>query len=467
MARRMLALLTALLLVASLPLAVFADTWYLEDGDITVSANESGQTVAQGETSKTDNNPTITQRNNSKTTDNTITIKTEDNATANVTIEDVNIKVDKPGIEVGGSNLNLTVKGDNKIENTSRETAGTAGIHLAGDGNLTITGDGKLHVKAVNWSSAAIGTNRDEGLTTGSITIAGNAQVSCTSGDGAGIGTGVYGKMDGSITIEDNATVIVSSLKGAGIGSGKQANMSGSITIDDTAKVTASSSDRSPGAGIGTGGYTSTSPGGEMSGTISISNKATVDASIGAGNNGTMSGTIQYFDPEPEPVDEDANIFIPNYYVIKATAGEGGSISPSTRAAVLYGGAKTFTITPNDGYTIADVKVDGTSVGAVKTYTLQNIAKDHKIEATFTKILEETEPVEEVEPTVEPAWDNPFSDVSETDTFYEAVKFAYENGYMKRQHERYVRKYLCPQRRSDQSHAGNGTLSCRRFSRHG
>lgn len=70
-------------------------------------------------------------------------------------------------------------------------------------------------------------------------------------------------------------------------------------------------------------------------------------------------------------------------YTISASAGTGGSISPSS-VLVKYGASQTFSITPNSGYKVADVKVDGKSVGAVTTYTFSNVAAGHTISATFT-----------------------------------------------------------------------------------
>jgi hypothetical protein len=75
-----------------------------------------------------------------------------------------------------------------------------------------------------------------------------------------------------------------------------------------------------------------------------------------------------------------------NTYTINATAGEHGTITPSGTQTVNYGDSRTFTITPATGYTIADVKVDGASQGAVTTYALNNIQSDHTITATFTQI---------------------------------------------------------------------------------
>ena len=72
-------------------------------------------------------------------------------------------------------------------------------------------------------------------------------------------------------------------------------------------------------------------------------------------------------------------------YDITATAGENGSISPSGTVSVTAGEDQTFTITPDRGYHIQDVLVDGVSVGAVSSYTFADVAANHTIAATFTK----------------------------------------------------------------------------------
>jgi len=71
-------------------------------------------------------------------------------------------------------------------------------------------------------------------------------------------------------------------------------------------------------------------------------------------------------------------------YTISASAGEGGSISPSGKVSVT-GGSKTFIITANEGYDITDIKVDGVSVGAVSSYTFSNVGANHTIEAVFER----------------------------------------------------------------------------------
>ena len=72
-------------------------------------------------------------------------------------------------------------------------------------------------------------------------------------------------------------------------------------------------------------------------------------------------------------------------YTITATTGGNGAISPSGDVAVPKGEDKTFTITPNDGYHIQDVKVDRESVGAVKEYTFKDVTASHTIYATFAR----------------------------------------------------------------------------------
>ena len=74
-----------------------------------------------------------------------------------------------------------------------------------------------------------------------------------------------------------------------------------------------------------------------------------------------------------------------SYYTIKATAGAGGSISPSGNVSVREGRDQPFTITPDKGYAVANVKIDGKSIGAVKSYTFENVSRTHTIEVIFMK----------------------------------------------------------------------------------
>ena len=104
-----------------------------------------------------------------------------------------------------------------------------------------------------------------------------------------------------------------------------------------------------------------------------------------------------------------------SYYTIKATAGAGGSISPSGNVSVREGRDQTFTITPDKGYTVSNVKIDGKSIGAVKSYTFENVSRPHTIEVIFMK-----------------ANGNPqtgvFVDVATGSYYEDAVDWAVENG---------------------------------------
>ena len=107
-----------------------------------------------------------------------------------------------------------------------------------------------------------------------------------------------------------------------------------------------------------------------------------------------------------------------SYYTIKATAGTGGSISPSGNVSVREGRDQTFTITPDKGYAVSNVKIDGKSIGAVKSYTFENVRRTHTIEVIFMK-----------------ANGNPqtgvFVDVATGSYYEDAVDWAVENGITK------------------------------------
>ena len=291
MKRRLFALALALLLAVSLPVSALAATWYLEDGDITIRATESGQTVSQGDKHDVkDDDTTITQRNSETATDKTIKIETTGGATADVTIENVNISSGGDAIDVGSSSADITLEGENKIFSES----GSA-LHVS-SGDVTIDGDGTLEAGSENEDNnhAAIGSHAEEGMS-GDITIGGSAKVTAVSrDDGAGIGSGDMGKMSGDITIGDNAQVTAwSGTGGAGIGSGRENDVSGTITIGGNAQVTAGSNSETAGIGSGNNGSITSA------GRIIIRDSAKVTAigedegaGIGTGEDELMAGMI-------------------------------------------------------------------------------------------------------------------------------------------------------------------------------
>ena len=81
-----------------------------------------------------------------------------------------------------------------------------------------------------------------------------------------------------------------------------------------------------------------------------------------------------------------------SYYTITASAGTGGTITPSGNCSIREWLDKTFTITPDSGYEIADVLVDGKSVGAQSSYTFEDVRSNHTISASFLKIVPQEYP---------------------------------------------------------------------------
>ena len=305
--KKLTASMIALVMSVSLPMTTYAANWYLEDGSVTVNADNSGQTVTQGSTSTPDEAPVITQRGSSAETSNTITINASENATANVTISDVNINTSDAAVFTKGKgNVNIELDGTN----TLKSGVNHAGLEKNSDGNqgkLTITDEnenGKLIATGGN-GAAGIGG----GLYAGGndITIIGG-EITATGGEcGAGIGGGFYtGGND--ITIAGGKVTATGGDYGAGIGGGNQGNGS-NITITDGEVIAAGGTN---GAGIGGGGGISGK--GEK---ISISGDATLKvqggsgdywdgAGAGIGNGGShngdyLSGTIPVNGAETEP----------------------------------------------------------------------------------------------------------------------------------------------------------------------
>lgn len=261
MKKRIISLAIALLLVCGMPVSAFAAEYDLAQGSVTVNATETGQTVTHGTNDAVeDSAPVITQ--STETTSNTITITATQNATAQVTLDDVNINTG----EYGKAAVQTSGKGDVTIEldgeNTVQSGYYYAGIDKDNTGALVITNTDEVTEEDPG-SLTATGGKCGAGIGGGgsipdasNITITGNAVVTATGGQlGAGIGGGhvsKYNTGDGTnITIEENAHVIASSQHfGAGIGGGTYGDGS-NITISDNAYVEAVSG--RAGAGIGGG----------------------------------------------------------------------------------------------------------------------------------------------------------------------------------------------------------------------
>ena len=262
--KKLTASMIALVMSVSLPMTTYAANWYLEDGSVTVNADNSGQTVTQGSNpAVSDEAPVITQRESSVETGNTITINAAENATANVTISDVNIntsgKSGKSEAAVstnGKGNVNIELDGTNTLK-SGRNHAGLEKNSDGNQGKLTITDENENGKLIATGGSDAAGIGGGYCGDGNDITIAGG-KVTATGGNyGAGIGGGGHGNGK-NITITDGEVTAIGGLNGAGIGGGLR-NNGEKITVsgDATLKVQGGPTDAwdGAGAGIGNGGY--------------------------------------------------------------------------------------------------------------------------------------------------------------------------------------------------------------------
>ena len=323
--KRAAALALTAALVVGMTLPAFAGTWYIENGDISISAGESGNDVTQnGETTKNDTDTVITNRDTSTASSNTVTIDADEGKTVNVTLDNVTINVDegyehgydpnayKTAVSVTGSgNTNIELNGNNTLtsgyghaglEHNKTDDSGTLTIQdeknddgsakgSASDTTGSLTATGGYH-------SAGIGGSDKQD---GQVTITGGEIIANGGSQGAGIGGGAGNQNavggDGDVTISGGTITATGGSLGAGIGGGAYGN--GTVTVTDgdiTAKATGNY-----GAGIG-GGYGAipedTLIGGN--GTVTISGGTITEASggymaagIGSGYQGLGTGTIE------------------------------------------------------------------------------------------------------------------------------------------------------------------------------
>jgi len=230
--RKLLTRLVSLALIAVfLPTVAMADTWYLEDGSITVSATDSGQNVSQGGVTKEDSAPVIRNRDSSTSTTNNVTIRADTGATANVTLEDTNIDTtggagpngagDAAVRTEGAGNVNLNVELDNTLQSGNTH----AGVEKGNGGNLTIgseSGSGQL-VAVGGSSGAGIGGGENTGAE--NITITGGDIFATGNHGAAGIGGGWRGNGTDITITGGNITAVGKTessrdVGGAGIGGG-------------------------------------------------------------------------------------------------------------------------------------------------------------------------------------------------------------------------------------------------------
>ena len=300
-------------MLTTLTAPAFAGTWYIEDGDITISAGKTEGTnkVTQGTTTdEEDTNTTITNRDKDTPSSNTVTIKAEnENDKVEVKLEDVNIdassRVNPSATTLNDTSyaaVNVTGKGDTNIEldgdnelKSGRYRAGLEHNQTAdSEGNVT---SGKLTIqddKDNAGSLTATGGESAAGIgggnaNAGQVTITGG-NITATGGYGsAGIGGG-YGQIspnpnagDGDITISGGTIKAAGGTFGAGIGGGYIGDAHVTITGDATVEEVQGGEGA---AGIGSGAYASI-------GEVEISGNAKIDnvtgGDYGAGIGGGFS----------------------------------------------------------------------------------------------------------------------------------------------------------------------------------
>ena len=325
-AKRAAALALTAALVVGMTLPAFAQDWYIEDGDISISAGETGNKVTQGSTTKENDTDTVIKSKDSSTaSSNTVTINADEGKTVNVTLDNVTINVDegykygyepnayKTAVSVTGSgNTNIELNGNN----TLTSGYGHAGLeHNKTDDSGTLTiqdeknddGSAKGSASDTTGSLTANGGGRGAGIGgsdehDGQVTITGG-EITATGGNGAaGIGGGAGDKYaavggDGDVTISGGTITATGGSLAAGIGGGLDGN--GTVIITD-GDITAKATGR---YGAGIGGGCGEIPKGTLiggNGTVTISGGTITEASggymaagIGSGFQGLGTVTIE------------------------------------------------------------------------------------------------------------------------------------------------------------------------------
>ena len=215
-------------MLTTLAAPAFADIWHIENGDITISAGESGNNVTQNNnTTYGDTNTIITNQNKDTASSHTVTIEAKDkDDKVEVTLKDVNIDTssrNKAAVSVTGEgDTNIKLDGDNALKSDIYRS----GIYGSGSGSLTISG-------GENDSLTAQGGSGANGISSsGSLTISGGTVTANGDDGGRGISS------SGSVTISGGSTVTANGGSGT-ISGGDGICSSGGVTISGGSTVTA------------------------------------------------------------------------------------------------------------------------------------------------------------------------------------------------------------------------------------
>lgn len=311
--KRAAALALTAALVVGMTLPAFALPWYIEDGDISISAGENGNNVTQGgTTTENDTDTVIKSKDSSTASSNTVTIDADEGKTVNVTLENVNIDTSDTGeaaVSVTGSgNTNIELNGNNTLTSGGWDAGLEHNKETDSEGNetsgtLTITDtdkNGSLTATGGRNGGAGIGGRNIENA--GKIEITGGTITAVGAEDGAGIGGGGGGGIGGDADITISGGTItaiggqpenIAGIGGAGIGGG---GLGGSADITITGDAVIKEAIGGNGAaGIGSGmGNPWTSEPLITVGNVTIEGNAKVDSAVGGANGaaGIGGGTL-------------------------------------------------------------------------------------------------------------------------------------------------------------------------------
>ena len=372
-------ILTAAMLT-TLAAPAFADIWHIENGDITISAGESGNNVTQNNnTTYGDTNTIITNQNKDTASSHTVTIEAKDkDDKVEVTLKDVNIDTssrNKAAVSVTGEgDTNIKLDGDNALKSDIYRS----GIYGSGSGSLTISGGENDSLTAQGGSGAngisssgsltisggTVTANGDDGgrgiSSSGSVTISGGSTVTANGGSGTiSGGDGICSS--GGVTISGGSTVTANGGNGGSLVGGDGIRSDGGVTISGgTVKAAGGDSkDGYGGDGIRSGGGVTISGntvnaaggnGGKVGGygicsfdRVAISG-GTVEAAGGNGSTGGGSGIYSSVIDLSGSLELTAKAGSPNG---KALSQKGSELDPNTFKEKLDPGAKVTTTDAN------------------------------------------------------------------------------------------------------------------------
>ena len=301
--KRAAALALTAALVVGMTLPVFAETWFIEDGNISISAGTNGNHVEQGEKKQDETTETIITNRENTASSNTVTIEAGEGKTVDVTLDNVNINTS----ETGKAAVSVTGKGDTNIELDGNNTL-TSGGWQAGlehnkekdsktSGTLTITDTDKNGSLTANGSSGGAGIGGANFKDAGKLEITGGTINATGSNGGAGIGGGDQGGdadiviSGGTITAAGGSDPRQGAVGGAGIGGG---GWGGNATITITGDAVIKEATGGQGcAGIGSSVQGKVSVIIEGNSTIGKATGGAYAAGIGGGRQGTGDVTIK------------------------------------------------------------------------------------------------------------------------------------------------------------------------------